>query len=392
MSKKKIAILMASTGGGHRSAAEAISEGFAQLYDDCEVDIVDIWSDHIPFPLNRIGRLYGKLVKYGLWETVWDASNDPRRIACALSTMWPFVDEAMQDFFKITKPDAVIVVHPLFNHFSAWALRSLELSVPLVTVVTDLVTTHPGWICSAADLCLVPTEQSRQYVINGGLRPEQVRVTGLPVSLKFLNNAYDKTEARTELGLTASLPAVLLVGGGEGMGPVYKISRTVAAARPHGQMMIVAGRNERLKRRLERVEWEIPTKVFGFVTNMPELMAAADIIVTKAGPSTISEAFISGLPIVLSGFIPGQEEGNVDYVLKSGAGFLAQGCDEICRLVVDLFQPENTTLPQMAAASKERGHPRAALDIAMEVYNLLTAGHAFGISPQTSEVLRASKI
>ncbi len=84
MSKKKIEILMASTGGGHKSAAEAIAEGFAHLYDDCVVEIVDIWSDHIPFPLNRVGRLYGKLVKYGLWEAVWDASNDPKRIACAL--------------------------------------------------------------------------------------------------------------------------------------------------------------------------------------------------------------------------------------------------------------------------------------------------------------------
>ena len=371
MSEKRIEILMASTGGGHRSAAEAIAEGFARLYDDCVVEIVDIWSDHIPFPLNRVGRMYGRLVKYGLWETVWDASNDPKRIHCALTTMWPFLDDAMQGFFQLTKPDAVVVVHPLFNHFSAWALRNLGMHVPLVTVVTDLVTTHPGWICPEAALCLVPTEQSRQYFLNEGLPSDKVKVTGLPVSLKFLNDTTEKREAQEKLGLTHDLPVVLMVGGGEGMGPVYKISRTVTASRPMGQAMIVAGRNERLRRRLENVKWEIPTKIFGFVNNMPELMKASDVIVTKAGPSTISEAFISGLPIILSGYIPGQEEGNVHYVVGNGAGVLASDCEEISRLVVEWFDPANPTLAQMTQNAKEQARPRAALDIATEIYTVM---------------------
>lgn len=371
MSKRKIEILMASTGGGHRSAAEAISEAFARLYDDCTVEIVDIWSDHTPFPFNRVGRMYGRLVKYGLWETVWDASNDPKRIHCALSTMWPFVDDAIQEFFEFTRPDAVVVVHPLFNHFSAWALRNLKMHVPLVTVVTDLVTTHPGWICPAADLCLVPTPQSKQYVVDGGLSPDKVKVTGLPVSLKFLNNTLEKDEAQKKLGLQEGLPVALLVGGGEGMGPVYKISRTVTAAKPAGQAMIIAGRNERLRKRLEQVDWEIPTKVFGFVHNMPELMRAADVIVTKAGPSTISESFISGLPIILSGFIPGQEEGNVDFVVRHEAGVLADDCKEIGQLVAEWFDPSNPTLAEMSRNSQEQGRPRAALDIATEIYSVM---------------------
>ena len=362
---------MASTGGGHRSAAEAIAEAFARLYDDCTVEIVDIWSDHTPFPFNRVGRMYGRLVKYGLWETVWDASNDPKRIHCALSTMWPFVDDAIQEFFEFTRPDAVVVVHPLFNHFSAWALRNLKMHVPLVTVVTDLVTTHPGWICPAADLCLVPTPQSKQYVVDGGLSPDKVKVTGLPVSLKFLNNTLEKDEAQKKLGLQEGLPVALLVGGGEGMGPVYKISRTVTAAKPAGQAMIIAGRNERLRKRLEQVDWEIPTKVFGFVHNMPELMRAADVIVTKAGPSTISESFISGLPIILSGFIPGQEEGNVDFVVRHEAGVLVDDCKEIGQLVAEWFDPSNPTLAEMSRNSQEQGRPRAALDIATEIYSVM---------------------
>lgn len=362
---------MASTGGGHKSAAEAIAEGFAHLYDDCVVEIVDIWSDHIPFPLNRVGRLYGRLVKYGLWEAVWDASNDPKRIACALNTMWPFVSEAMEEFFTLTRPDAVVCVHPLFNHFSTWALKELDMRIPFVTVVTDLVTTHPGWVCPAADRCLVPTELSRSCMLDGGVAPDKVSVTGLPVSLKFYGQRMSKAEAQQALGLQPDRPVVLLVGGGEGMGPVFKISRKIAAAEPQGQLMIVAGRNERLYERLQQTQWEIPTTVFGFVTNMPQLMAASDIIVTKAGPSTISEAMICGLPIILSGFIPGQEEGNVEYVLKSGAGLLAHNSKQIADLVVDWLRPSNPVRFEMAQKAQAQGRPRAALDIATEIHRLL---------------------
>ncbi len=100
-------------------------------------------------------------------------------------------------------------------------------------------------------------------------------------------------------------------------------------------------------------------------------MAASDIIVTKAGPSTISEAMICGLPIILSGFIPGQEEGNVEYVLKSGAGLLARNSKEIADLVVDWLQPSNPARIEMARKAQELGRPRAALDIATEIHRLL---------------------
>jgi 1,2-diacylglycerol 3-beta-galactosyltransferase len=219
-------------------------------------------------------------------------------------------------------------------------------------------------------LCIVPTNLSKDYVVEGGVAPDKVRITGLPVSLKFLHQT-SKMEAQKGLDLLPNLLVVLLVGGGEGMGPVYKISRAIAKAGPKGQLVIVAGRNERLRKRLEDVEWEIPTKVFGFVTNMPQLMAAGDLIVTKAGPSTISEAMISGLPIILSGFIPGQEEGNVEYVVKSGAGLLAEKSKQIAQLVAEWLEPSNPVRFEMAEKARLQGRPRAALDIAAEIYGLI---------------------
>jgi 1,2-diacylglycerol 3-beta-galactosyltransferase len=196
---------------------------------------------------------------------------------------------------------------------------------------------------------------------------------GLPVGLKFAGGVGDKGTLRDKLGLERDRPTILVVGGGEGIGKVYKIARAIAKVRVNAQLMVVAGRNKRLQRRLEKVDWEIPTTVFGFVTNMPELMGASDVIVTKAGPSTISEALITGLPILLSGFVPGQEEGNVEYVINKGVGTWAEKPQRIADTLAQWLQPGNETLTHMAQKAQILGRPQAALDIAAEIFSLARA-------------------
>jgi 1,2-diacylglycerol 3-beta-galactosyltransferase len=120
-------------------------------------------------------------------------------------------------------------------------------------------------------------------------------------------------ELRRELEMDEELPAVLLMGGGEGMGPVETTARALGEAlydantgKPIGQLVVVCGRNKNLVRKLQQVKWKIPIQVQGFVTNMSEWMAACDCMITKAGPGTIAEAMIRGLPMLLFDFIAGQ--------------------------------------------------------------------------------------
>ncbi|MBL8121064.1 MAG: galactosyldiacylglycerol synthase, partial [Anaerolineae bacterium] len=152
------------------------------------------------------------------------------------------------------------------------------------------------------------------------MKPEQMRVTGLPVHPNFAERLTDKANARKELGWNPELPAILMVGGGEGMGPLYEAARAINNRHLNCQIAIIAGRNQVLKDKLESDTWNQPTRVYPFVTNMPVLMAAADILVTKAGPATISEACIAGLPQILYDAIPGQETGNVEFVVQNNAG------------------------------------------------------------------------
>lgn len=152
------------------------------------------------------------------------------------------------------------------------------------------------------------------------MRPEQMRITGLPVDPRFMQRLTDKAEARAELGWDAQLPAVLMVAGGDGMGRLFETARALDVLPQPFQMAVVAGRNKPLKERLDAASWSHPIHTYPFVRNMPTLMAAADILVTKAGPATITEAAIAGLPMILSDAIPGQEDGNVTYVIESQAG------------------------------------------------------------------------
>ena len=97
---------------------------------------------------------------------------------------------------------------------------------------------------------------------------------------------------------------VLLVGGGEGMGPLEPTARAIDAAHLPVQIVIIAGRNKKLKERLQKHHWRTPTTIYGFVQEMPDFMRAADVLVTKAGPGTISEAFIAGLPMIFTAVCP----------------------------------------------------------------------------------------
>jgi 1,2-diacylglycerol 3-beta-galactosyltransferase len=156
---------------------------------------------------------------------------------------------------------------------------------------------------------------------------------------------------------------VVLVGGGEGMGPLAATARAIDAARLPLQLIVVCGRNRALREQLEKYPWRIAAKIYGFVTEMPDFMRAADVLITKAGPGTISEAFIAGLPLILYSKMPGQEDGNVDFVVKEGAGVWAPEPEQVVHtLRAWLENPRQRE--KVAATSLRLARPKAARQIA----------------------------
>lgn len=365
---------MSDTGGGHRASAQAIEEAIEYLYPNrYETIIEDIWKHHMPWPIRLMPDTYGWITGPGkpLWAMLWKATSYRCLQTMMFSVFSPIVKNSVASYISSVQPDLCVSVHPLMNHLGLKWLQRAALDIPFITVVTDMVSFHPSWICPQVDRCLVPTEEARKRAIRYGMPPYKLAVHGQPVALKFTHLKGNKNRYKKLLNIETDLPTILLVGGGEGYGQMYRIARKVAATLSQGQLLIVTGRNRKLKKKLDQVDWRIPTKVYGFVDNMPELMGAADILITKAGPGTISEAFISGLPPILSGYIPGQESGNVRYVKINRAGTYARTSRGISTRVQEWVDGSSPILQELTRNASRLARPNASLDIASDICRFL---------------------
>ena len=359
--RPKVLFLFSDTGGGHRSAAEAIIESLGLLFpNQIDTEMVDIFRA-APRPLDLAIPTYPAMARMtAVWETTYKISNGRRRARFIQDAFWPYVRRAATRLVDNHPADLIVSVHPIPN---MPVLRAITQKTPYITVVTDLVSTHAMWYDRRTDLVIVPTEEAWQRGIKLGLRPNQMEVVGLPVADRFCHDLGSCTELRTKLGWPQNKPVVLMVSGGEGMGPMGRTAIAIDKAHLPISLALVTGKNAKLRAKLEKRTWLTPTKVYGFVREMPHFMRAADILVTKAGPGTISEAFIAGLPIILYSRIPGQEEGNVTYVVEKGAGVWAPEPD----LVVDTLRSwlENPALlDQVADNSSRLGRPQSSKRIA----------------------------
>jgi 1,2-diacylglycerol 3-beta-galactosyltransferase len=373
---RRVLILMAHTGGGHLRAAEAITEALRRRHrESVSVEIVDALGDYAPFPFSRLADVYPWWIDRAAvtWSWGFRLSDGRRRARAMLRLFWPWVWPRTQRLLDDHPADVIVSTHPLTNHYVAWALRRLARPTPTLTLVTDPVSVHPFWLSPQVDCCLVGTREARCKALACGLREEQVRVTGLPVNPNFAEGLLEQEKARRALGWATDRPAVLIVGGGEGMGRLYQTARAIDATCPGIQLAVVAGRNRRLQQRLERTAWCLPTYIYGLVHHtreMPRLMSAADLLITKAGPGSLHEAFLAGLPLILSGAVPGQEEGNVRLVVEGGAGVWAPHPAQAAALVARWTGAETGLLAHLAARSRALARPGAANAVAEEIWQL----------------------
>jgi 1,2-diacylglycerol 3-beta-galactosyltransferase len=358
-----ILFLFSDTGGGHRSAAEAIIEAIQlEFPGQFDTRMVDIFRQYAPLPLNYAPDIYPHLSRYPkMWRLGYEVSDGTRRIRAFYDVMWPYLRRAVHQLLKENPVDLIVSVHQLVN---IPLLRSrLSNNIRFVTVVTDLVSTHSAWYHTGADLVIVPTIPAKEKALKSGLPTEKIMVIGQPIAQKFVNQTQNKIELRDRFGWDKDLLTVLLVGGGEGMGNLERHAMAINHSNLPIQLIIVAGRNQPLKTKLENQKWNMPTRIFAFVKEMPEFMQASDILITKAGPGTISEAFIAGLPLILYSKMPGQEDGNVGYVTNQGAGIWAPNPDQLVECLINwINHPEE--LKMVALRSTQLAKPNASRDIA----------------------------
>ncbi|KAH1033427.1 hypothetical protein J1N35_045601 [Gossypium stocksii] len=378
---KNVLILMSDTGGGHRASAEAIRDAFSiEFCDEYRIIVKDVWKEYTGWPLNDMERSYKFMVKHVQFWKVAIHSTSPGWIhSCYLAAIAAYYAKEVEAGLMEYKPDIIISVHPLMQHIPLWVLRwpGLQKKGVFVTVITDLVTLHgeKHWFRfhPGVNRCYCPSNEVAKRALYDGLEESQVRVFGLPIRPSFARAVLSKDDLRKELEMDPDLPAVLLMGGGEGMGPVKETAKALGESlydkdqeKPIGQLIVICGRNKGLASTLESKEWKIPVKVRGFETQMEKLMGACDCIITKAGPGTISEALIRGLPVVLNDYIPGQEKGNVPYVVDNGAGVFTRSSSETARILAEWFSTKTDELKNALKLAQ----PDAVFDIVKDIHEL----------------------
>ncbi|MBU6333953.1 MAG: galactosyldiacylglycerol synthase [Chloroflexi bacterium] len=362
----RILILTSDAGSGHRSAAQALEAALVQRYGNAaHVTIRNpIHHQHAPAVLRNAEGFYIDLVRYvpDVYDWLHEVTDQPLPVALVSQGVRQATHRALLDMLADTQPDVVVSVYPLFTALVAAAYRHSSARPGLVTVVTDLGAVHRFWFDRHDDLCVVPTLETRTKAINCGIDPARVVIAGIPVHPRFAAPRGSVSALRASLGWHATLPTVLLIGGGAGVGRIDAMARALDQSGLAIQLAIVAGRNHELARALRGRAWRIPTHIYDFVP-LADLMIAADVIATKAGGLSVSEALAVGRPLMLYGAAPAQESGNLSYVVGHGAGVHVNDPESFVAHLAGWLQ-DPAALARAARAAQTLGRPHAASQIA----------------------------
>ena len=369
MAKKKILYFFSDTGGGHRSAATAIMKAVEHLSGDKYAqEMVDVFASCSGF-LNVFAKLYAPVIKYSprLWGQLYYWLDDEKKLEQLESISRPFILKELKKMLEKKKPDLIVSVHPLVNHLTVKAIRESGLKIPFIIAITDPVTLHRAWITPEADQVIVATPEAKKLAVRYGMPEKKIKTIGMPIDPKFFINDKEKQSARKISKLEPHRFTILMMGGGEGGGGMYDIIREFGASRFDGQLIVITGRNKQLEVKLkkEAADFNFPMRVFGFTNQVYELMSESDLIITKAGPGTIAEAMAMNLPIIITSWLPGQEEGNVQFVVRANVGRVSKDPKRVVELVNELRT--TAEFEEMKKNIKKVSRPQAALDIAREI-------------------------
>ncbi|WP_343102112.1 glycosyltransferase [Romboutsia sp. MSSM.1001216sp_RTP31141st1_G3_RTP31141_220114] len=341
---KKVLIMSASTGGGHNRAARAIKEELEQKTIDgfniqCEiVDSLKLVNNTMDKIISRgyeksaiyTPKAYGSVYRFS--ETSLVSKNEFKG-----NLLTSLMAKKFKKLLNDSKPDLIIGTHPfpmialstLKKHSDGGSDHGLHLGdhhdtidvPPMISVLTDY-TTHSTWIQNEIDYYIVGHEYVKELLAYEGVDTEKIKPFGIPVEKSFLSNR-EKEEVLNELGLSSDKLTVLLMGGSFGAGNIKETLEELLDIDRDFQILVITGRNESLKEKLEK---KLATHnhnknicVLGYTNKMNDILASIDVLITKPGGLTTTEALLKDVPMIVPYYIPGQEEENLDFLSNCGA-------------------------------------------------------------------------
>ena len=370
---KRILILYADAGFGHRSAAFAVKKALEEIYGSTiHIDIVNpLQDERTPFYLRDSQEDYDTIIRsvpelYRMGYEASDASVPTLFVESALILM---LYDVLKDLVQKLNPDVIVTTYPIYQA-PLDAIFTLEkINAPIAAVVTDLVDVHRIWFNVGVERLFVPTPAVQQQALHYGLPEEKVVVTGIPVSTTISNEHRSKAEIRESLSLDKEI-FTLLVAGSKRVEGLPKILEGLNHSGHPILLVMVAGGDDDLYQQFRGVDWHVPVRIYNYVDFIPSLLRASDAIICKAGGLIVSEAMSAGLPLILINVLPGQESGNADYVVSNGAGELAENSQQLLEIVSHWLQNDRQIHSLRKTCSVNNGKPEASFQIAREIYNL----------------------
>ena len=364
----RVLIATVTAGGGHLAAAAALEESWKNLRPQDVVQTVDVLEFASKLYRNIYTETYVKIIAHApeLYALVFKKTDNHEQVRKMSSFRRTFARRTNKGFIrhlKLFKPDVVLCTHYLPLEILCHPEDRDGCEPFTVCIVTDFEA-HAFWLEPPADFYCVAANETKESLIARGASRENVAVTGIPISAKCAA-PIDPLNVRKHYGLRDDLPTLLVLSGGFGMGPVAEILDQLDKTEADFQTLVVAGRNEELRAELAVKDYSHPTRVLGFVKNMHELMTVADLILTKPGGLTTSEALALGKPILILNPIPGQEAANSDFLLERGAAAKVNRSDDIPFRLQQLLGSKK--LAEMARSAKSLGRPNAAKNVCQAV-------------------------
>ncbi len=363
--KNRVLLMYITKVSGHRQATVAIQKSLKQLDPGIEAPTINGFGFTYPILEKVVNRAYMSVIKRT--PKVWDYMYDNPKIVKKSESIKNFLHKTSYDkvakLFLRHKPDVVVCTQAFPCGMVAHYKMEHNLKTTIIGVLTDF-SPHSFWINEGVDYYVVPSVEAKERFIKKGVPSDAIKVYGIPMRSKF-SSQLDKNPIAKKLELDPEIPTVVIMGGGQGLGPIKSTVKSLIKVKMDFQMIVLAGVNKKiissLKRYTKRSEKKI--LIYEFATNVDELMELATIIITKPGGITTAECLAKGLPMVIVNPIPGQEMRNTDFLIKKGVGIRIDDTNDIGE-EVELLLKSPERLASMSKAAYENARPHAALDIA----------------------------
>jgi len=372
---KKVLIVYATAGIGHKKAAMAVKEAYDEMKlpgtDVTLIDALDYTNDFFKWSylqayllmVNKLPTLWGLLYYFTDIPFIDLFVSTVRRISNWANS------KRLVNYILDTKPDVIISTHFFASEVIAdLKQKSLMLS-RLVTIVTDY-RLHAWWVCEGTDVYIVASEDTRRDLEGRKVDPAKIKVMGIPIEPVF-SKPLDRSKIFKETGLRDDLFTILVVGGGFGMGPIEGIVKVISQISRELQTVVVCGHNEELAHKIQSLkdEYKLNMKVLGFIDNVYEYMDISDILISKSGGITVSESLAKEIPLVVISPILGQETGNSAFLVRNNAAVKVKRLDDLKAALEGLIS-DPVKLDKMKEAIKRIEKPNAAYDVARFAYEL----------------------